>query len=114
MVCLARLGRRFHQVGLLTLALSVLSICSTSFAQVSASLSGTMVDQPGAAVSAATVVAINVDTGISRSATSDRNGQYHLFALPVGVYEIRVTKEGFAEEIRSGSSPGDRTRSESR
>ena len=73
-----------------------------SFAQVSASLSGSVADQSGAAVSAATVTAVNTDTGISRSALTGQNGQYQLFALSVGVYELRVTKDGFAEGIRSG------------
>jgi Carboxypeptidase regulatory-like domain/TonB-dependent Receptor Plug Domain len=73
-----------------------------SFAQVSASLSGRVTDQSGAAVSAATVTAVNIDIGISRSALTNQNGQYQLFALPVGVYELRVTKDGFAEGIRSG------------
>jgi hypothetical protein len=48
------------------------------------------------------VVATNIDTGISRAAASDGTGRYRLFALPVGEYEVRVTKKGFAEGIRTG------------
>jgi hypothetical protein len=74
----------------------------SSRAQVSANLSGTITDESDAVVSAATVRARNIDTGISRTALSDRNGRYQLFALPVGLYEMRITKDGFAEGIRTG------------
>jgi hypothetical protein len=73
-----------------------------SAAQVSANLSGVIVDPTGAAVSAATVTANSLDTGISRSALTDQSGRYRFYALPVGLYEVRVKKEGFAVGIRSG------------
>ena len=71
-------------------------------AQVSANLSGVVTDSSGAAVSGATVTAKSVDTGISRTSTTGSSGRYRFFALPVGVYEVRVTKDGFAEAVRSG------------
>ncbi len=71
-------------------------------AQVSASLSGLITDPSGAAVSTASITAKNLDTGISRTVSADQSGRYRFFALPVGPYEVRVTKEGFAEGIRSG------------
>ncbi|HJS98625.1 MAG TPA: carboxypeptidase-like regulatory domain-containing protein, partial [Terriglobales bacterium] len=71
-------------------------------AQVSAKLSGLITDQSGAALPAATVAARNLDTGTSRAALTDQTGRYRLFALPPGQYEVRVTKDGFAEAIRSG------------
>jgi hypothetical protein len=73
-----------------------------SAAQVSASLSGLITDPSGAAVSAASVTGKNLDTGMSRTVPTDPSGWYRFFALPVGPYEVRVTKEGFAEGIRSG------------
>src|SRR5258708_21523935 len=73
-----------------------------STAQVSASLSGLITDPTGAAVSAASVSAKNVDTGLSRTVPTDQSGRYRFFALPVGPYGVRVTKDGFAEGIRSG------------
>src|SRR5215470_16341237 len=68
----------------------------------SASLSGVITDPSGAAVSAATVTVRSIDTSTSRTAATDQSGRYNFFALPVGLYEIRVTKQGFAEGIRSG------------
>src|SRR5246500_3899670 len=73
-----------------------------SGAQVSANLSGLITDPSGAAVLAASVTARNLDTGVAHTAPTDQSGRYRLFALPVGPYEVRVTKHGFAEGIRTG------------
>ena len=70
--------------------------------QVSANLSGMVTDPSGAAVPGASVELKSLDTGLSRSAQTDAGGRYRFFALWVGMYEVRVTKEGFAEGIRSG------------
>lgn len=73
-----------------------------SEAQVSATLSGLVTDPSGAPVAGAPVTANSLDTGVSRTASTDPSGRYRFFSLPVGLYEVRVTKEGFAEAIRSG------------
>ena len=70
--------------------------------QVSASLSGTITDPSGAVISGATVTAKNIETSVARTAVTGPAGLYQFFALPVGNYEIRVTKDGFGEAIRSG------------
>src|SRR5579863_10161852 len=70
--------------------------------QVSAVVSGTVTDQSGATVSAATVTAKNVDTGAVRTTLSDDSGLYRVFSLPVGAYEIRAQKQGFADVVRTG------------
>jgi len=71
-------------------------------AQVSASLSGTVTDPSGAAVTAGKITVINVNTGVTRSTVTDGTGRYQVFSLSVGEYEVRVKKQGFAEEIRTG------------
>ena len=71
-------------------------------AQISASLSGRVADQTSASISDADVVLTNAETGLSRDAHTNSNGRYEFLALPVGRYEIRVTKAGFAEQLRSG------------
>jgi hypothetical protein len=73
-----------------------------SAAQLSATLSGTVTDQAGATVSGADISVQNVETSAVRTTTTDGSGQYHVFALPIGEYEIHVRKEGFAEEVRTG------------
>ena len=82
---------------------SLLFLCSLpAKAQVSASLSGRVTDQTGAVVSGATVTARNMDTGRSRSTITDQAGRYELLALPIGRYEVRAVKSGFAEQVRTG------------
>jgi hypothetical protein len=80
----------------------LLSGGSGLWAQVSASLSGKITDPSGLVVSGATVTATDNDTGATRSTITNDAGLYHLSALPVGHYDVRVNKSGFAEEIRSG------------
>ncbi|HEV2463411.1 MAG TPA: carboxypeptidase regulatory-like domain-containing protein [Acidobacteriaceae bacterium] len=75
-----------------------------AFGQVSASLSGYISDQSGAAVPDATVSAINLETGVTRTALSNQSGHYQLLELPVGRYEVRAGKSGFVEEMRTGIS----------
>jgi len=87
------------RVGFLAL---ILLCASNAFAQVSASLSGTVEDASGAVVSDAAVMVRNVNTGVAREATTDDAGRYQAFSLPVGEYEVRVRKQGFAEEVRTG------------
>ncbi|HUO33365.1 MAG TPA: carboxypeptidase regulatory-like domain-containing protein [Candidatus Acidoferrum sp.] len=71
-------------------------------AQVSATLSGTVTDQSGAAIAGADVAVRDVETGVVRNATTDPEGRYQVFALPVGEYEVHARKNGFTEEVRTG------------
>ena len=82
--------------------LLLLVVATSAYAQVSATLSGTVQDQSGAVISGAQVTAKNLDTGASRSSITDSQGHYQLFSLPVGQYEIQGSKAGFAEEVRTG------------
>ena len=87
------------------LVVSFLYLCSLhSEAQVSAGLSGRVTDRTGAVVAGATVTAENLDTGLSRTAITDQAGRYELVALPVGQYDVRAKKAGFAERVRTGLS----------
>ncbi|HUK48334.1 MAG TPA: carboxypeptidase regulatory-like domain-containing protein [Terriglobales bacterium] len=88
---------------LLILTLIAFCFCMPCFAaQVSADLSGIIADQSGAAVTGAKVTVKSLDTGLARTSLTDQGGRYRFFALPVGLYEIRVAKQGFAEAVRSG------------
>jgi hypothetical protein len=101
---LADIHRGVEQSGSLLMLLFLLLCFCPSFAsaQVSATLSGTVTDQSGAAVPAASATARNLDTGLSRDTVTDQAGRYQLFALPLGQYEVRVKKSGFAEAVRTG------------
>jgi len=88
----------FFSISIFAAALAVLP----TQAQVAASITGTVADPSGAPVSAAAVTAKNLETGAVRSTTTDDAGRYLVLSLPVGQYEVRVTKAGFKEAIRSG------------
>ncbi len=60
------------------------------------SLVGTVLDQSGAPVPGAPVVAMNQATGVSRSTTTDDSGNYVVPELPIGNYNVRVSVTGFA------------------
>ena len=68
----------------------------------SATLSGRVTDSTGGVVAAATVRANDLDTGVSRTVVTSQVGQYEMVALPLGRYEVRATKQGYAEQIRTG------------
>jgi hypothetical protein len=71
-------------------------------AQVSASISGRVTDQTGAAVSGAAVATKNLETEVVRTATTNDAGRYAVLSLAVGVYEVRITKQSFQEAVQSG------------
>jgi hypothetical protein len=71
-------------------------------AQVSASLSGRVIDQTGATIPGAEVTAISAETGAVRNGSTSQTGRYEFVALPIGRYEVHVKKSGFAEQVRTG------------
>jgi hypothetical protein len=79
-----------------------LFLAASLHAQVSATLSGTVADQSGGAVSGASVSATDLDTGAVRQTTTGAEGRYQFVSLPVGQYQLRAGKAGFAEEVRTG------------
>lgn len=67
-----------------------------TFAQTTtASISGTVTDERQAVVPGATVTARNTDTGISRTVQTDGEGRYNLVNLPIGAYEVTVSRQLF-------------------
>src|SRR5579872_6082033 len=81
----------------------ILLLSSMLGAQVSASITGIVRDATGASVSGVKVSATNQETGMVRTTTNKR-GQYVLFSLPVGRYDVRMEKAGFKAEIRKDIS----------
>jgi predicted porin len=84
----------------LCLAMGVFSAA----AQTGASLSGVVTDQAGAALPHVAVTIKNVDTGETRTITTDGGGRFQTASLPPGRWEIRAAKSGFADETRTGIS----------
>ncbi|MEO8129610.1 MAG: TonB-dependent receptor, partial [Bryobacteraceae bacterium] len=66
-----------------------------------ATLLGTITDPSGALVANVTVTATNADTQLTRAAETDSSGNYTIFALPIGHYDIRANLAGFrASEVK--------------
>jgi hypothetical protein len=86
----------------ITALVLTLSLVSPIHAQVNAGITGIVNDTSGAPIASATVTTKNLETGAVRTATTDSTGRYLMFSLPVGQYEVRVTKAGFKEAVRSG------------
>ena len=57
-------------------------------------LRGTVLDAQGAAITAADIVAIRVDTGIRYHSATDAEGRFKLDLLPPGEYSARAEAEG--------------------
>ncbi len=84
----------------------VLHVASVNVAgqQITGSIRGTVLDPSGATVQAATVTAQQVETGLTRSAITDRQGAYVLIELPIGHYQLEVHAKGFQKYLQQGIS----------
>src|ERR1700756_1954868 len=84
-----------RQLRLLSAAVIILLACSTAFAGVTASISGTVKDSTGAVLVGASVTATNIATGVVQTVYSNSEGAYTLPALPPGKYDLEVRQKGF-------------------
>ena len=59
------------------------------------SIQGTVTDTSGALVVGAQVKVFSPDTGLSRTVTTNDQGEYLASELPLGTYSVTIEKEGF-------------------
>jgi Carboxypeptidase regulatory-like domain len=59
------------------------------------SILGTVQDSSGAVVPNATVTVVSEATNLTRSATSNESGNYVISNLPIGLYGVSATAQGF-------------------
>src|SRR5690242_18325389 len=69
---------------------------------VSGTILGSVQDASGAAVPGASVTIVNSDTGLSRVAVTDSDGEYAVPSLPPGVYTAFAEMKGFKKVSISG------------
>ena len=84
------------------LPLLVFACLSLSAQQITGNIRGTVTDSTGAVIPGAAVTARQVETGLSRATTTDRNGNYVLMEFPVGHYRVQVAAKGFQEYVQEG------------
>src|SRR5579885_727153 len=87
------------------LLLTLVALGLPAWTQVSSgvgSIEGTIADSTGAVVPNAQVTVKNVNTGVTRTTSSDSAGRYVVLSLPIGEYEVRAAANGFRSVLRSG------------
>src|SRR5579863_8282194 len=67
-----------------------------------AQISGVVTDPSGAPVPAAQVTVTQTATGMTRTATSNAEGDYVLPDLPIGPYKLKVEAQGFGAYLQTG------------
>src|SRR5690348_14191453 len=85
-------------IGIMTIFAGAPSV----LAQVTGTLSGRVLDATDAAVPGATVTVKSIETGATRTATTDDSGSYKIVSVPVGPQEVRAEKAGFKAAVRLG------------
>ncbi|HXO39571.1 MAG TPA: carboxypeptidase-like regulatory domain-containing protein, partial [Candidatus Acidoferrum sp.] len=65
-------------------------------------IQGTVTDSSGAAVIGADVTVKSADTGLTRTATTNDQGDYLFTELPLGTYSVSASKSGFGTKVTNG------------
>ena len=81
------------------LILALFAVPFSNAQTVTGTILGTVKDSGGGAVPNAVVTAKNLETGISRTATTDGSGGFNIVSVPAGAYDVTVSAQGFKEEI---------------
>jgi len=67
-------------------------------------IQGTVTDQSGAAVPGAQVTITSAQTGLNRTVATTDAGTFSVTELPLGTYNIQVSKQGFQTKLSRGVS----------
>ncbi len=82
------------------LLLVAITVPSISLAQdATGRIFGTVYDPQGAVIPGAQVTVTNTATQVARAATSDKDGQFQVLALPIGNYKVTTEHAGFRRVV---------------
>ncbi len=88
---------------LVTLLAVLLAVQNPSYAQqATALLTGSVKDASGAIVVGAKVTLKSAQTNVTRTATTDKNGDYLFNLVNIGTYDVRVEQHGFDAYLHKG------------
>lgn len=97
---LGRFLRGAHKLFPLTPIALFISFGIAAWSQtITGDITGTVTDPSGAVVVQAKVTAINVDTGVKVSTTTNAAGFYTIRFLRIGNYQVQVEKQGFDTQV---------------
>ncbi len=91
-----------HLLGCSAAAALAIFFATAAQAQVTAAVSGNVLDPSGAAVAGAAITVTSLETGGRRHTTTDASGNYSVRALPLGSTEVKAEKPGFQPVDRTG------------
>jgi len=77
-------------------------VAAPAWGQASASISGRVEDASGSPIGGATVTVKSLETGASRTAATNADGNYRVLSLPLGAHEVKAEKTGFKAALRTG------------
>src|SRR5437016_5322139 len=90
---------RLRNIAFVALLMGVMGpgLVSPAFAQgAGASIDGVVKDQQGGVLPGVTVTLRNVDSGVTRTSTTEADGRYRFLALPPARYHLSAELSGFA------------------
>ena len=102
MICLGKMNTMTTLRNLICTVLTMLLGLSAAAQQITGSIRGTVVDPSGLSVQGTSVSARQSETGLTRSAMTDRSGAYVLLELPIGHYQLQVEAKGFQTYVQQG------------
>ena len=70
--------------------------------EIAGSIRGTVLDASGATVTGAKVTAVQTETGLARTATTDSQGVFDFVELPIGHYRLEAEADGFKKYVQEG------------
>ena len=84
--------------------MALMAGCSLANAQVTAAISGKVLDATGAGVDGAAITVKSIETGSVRTVTTNAAGDFIVPSLPLGAQEVKAEKKGFKAALRTGIS----------
>jgi Carboxypeptidase regulatory-like domain len=90
---------RFHPGGVLLLLVVMAALVVSPAQDATGRIVGTVYDQQGAVIPAVQITVTNTATRNVRTATTDREGYFHILALPIGNYKVAAEHTGFRTVI---------------
>ena len=94
----------FNSLSVYLLALVLVALSPVHAQIVGGSISGTVRDTSGAAVTGATVTVHQIETGATRILATNADGRFYAPSVPVGNYVVSVVHDDFQTDQRSGIS----------